>query len=120
MACFNSGPLSFFDASDLTHLQHTPAYTGFDGIRHPAGYTEVGSIEGDLQDISADELTRDTAGIYHAGDARIYTSAELAPQDRIRESTGPEWEVVAFVSRSRLFSPARNEYLLRRIDTTEE
>lgn len=120
MAAFNSGPLSFFDTEGIIHLQHTPAYTGFDGTRHPAGYTEAGIIEGDLQDISADDITQDAAGMYRAGDARLYTSVDLSPNDRIREANGWEWDVISFVSRSRMFYPPRNEYLLRRVDTTEE
>ena len=114
----DSFPLSLFDG-EYTRLKFTPAYTGFDGTRHPAGYADAGTIEGDMQDISADELARDTAGMYQTGDIRMYTTADLALQDRVQEPNGWTWEVIAFVSRSRILQPSRNEYLLRRVDTTE-
>lgn len=119
MITFSSIPLSIFDKS-YTHLHYTPAHTGGDGTRYPAGYVEVGSINGDLQDISAEELANDAAGQYQTGDVRMYTCATLSLQDRIREPEGWTWDVIAFVGRTRHIQPSRNEYLLRRVDTTEE
>lgn len=97
-------------------LAYIPAFTNDAGDKIPAQYITSTTATGNLQDITNESANQTGAGIYHAGDMHLYTSADIRPIDRVKIS-GDIWQVSARIARSRMLAPGRNQYIVRRVTT---